>query len=190
MSSTSLRIIGSSAHSQTDRDINDYYATDPKALELLLNEVDINKNIFEPSCGEGHLSKLLIDRGFNVKSSDLIDRGFGTQVDFLKTYDKFDGDIITNPPYKCAQEFIQKSLDIVDDGSKVIMFLRLQFLEGKARKIFFKNNPPHTIYVSSSRVLCAKNGEFDKYNKSSVTAYAWFIWIKGYKGETKLKWFN
>lgn len=45
---------------------------------------------------------------------------------------------------------------------------------GKARKQFFLKNPPKTIYVCSSRLNCAMNGEFEKY-KSSAIAYAWFV---------------
>ena len=69
------------------------------------------------------------------------------------------------------------------------MFLKLQFLEGKARKKLFRLFPPMTIYVSSSRLLCAKNGEFDKAQGSAV-AYAWYVWAKGYKGPTVVKWIN
>lgn len=48
-------------------------------------------------------------------------------LDFLNTKDAFDGDIVTNPPYKYALEFVRKSLDIVKHGNKVAMFLKLQF---------------------------------------------------------------
>jgi len=69
------------------------------------------------------------------------------------------------------------------------MFLKVLFLEGKKRKEMFKLYPPRHIYVSSSRIICAKNGEFDNY-KSSAIAYGWFVWEKGYKGDTVIKWIN
>lgn len=69
------------------------------------------------------------------------------------------------------------------------MLLKTTFLEGKNRKAFFKENPPKIIYVSSSRINCAKNGDFEKY-KSSAISYSWFIWEKGFKGNTIIKWFN
>ena len=53
----------------------------------------------------------------------------------------------------------------------------------------YKNNPPKKIYVASGRLICAKNGEFEKYTSSAV-AYAWFIWEKGYKGSPKIGWIN
>lgn len=51
------------------------------------------------------------------------------------------------------------------------MFLKVTFLEGKARKKMFQENPPKYVYVSSSRLACAKNGDFETYNGGAV-AYA------------------
>lgn len=100
-------------------------------------------------------SKALEAHGHGVVSTDLVYRGYGKQeaVDFLKVEGGFDGDIITNPPYKYALEFVEKVLDMVKPGGKVAMFLKLQFLEGKGRKRFFLENPPKTVYVSSSKLL-------------------------------------
>jgi hypothetical protein len=103
--------------------------------------------------------------------------------------EKWEGDIITNPPYSKALEFVEHSLDIISSGHKVAMFLKLTFLEGKQRAKLFKENPPKRIWVSSSRLKCAKNGDFDNIG-SSATAYAWFIWEKGYKGYPEIRWFN
>lgn len=186
--------IGASNHSLNVREENDYYATDPIAAQLLLELEVFSPNIWECACGEGHLSEVFIKKGYNVKSTDLIDRGYGESgIDFLTTKDYiFYGDIITNPPYKYAQQFVEKSLEIIPEGNKVAMFLRLLFLEGKKRKEMFKKFPPKTIYVSSSRIDCARNGDFSsmKNNGGGAMAYAWFVWEKGYTGETLLKWFN
>lgn len=110
----------------------------------------------------------------------------------MKENTTFYGDIITNPPYKYATEFVQHALEVVTDGYKVAMFLKLTFLEGKARKQLFKKYPPKVIYVSSSRLQCARNGDFDKYKKGTGTAiaYAWFVWQKSYTNETVVKWIN
>lgn len=60
------------------------------------------------------------------------------------------------------------------------MFLKVQFLEGKGRKQLFLDYPPKTVYVSSSRLNCARNGDFDTYPRSAM-AYAWYVWEKGFK---------
>lgn len=191
-SNSIYKTLGASSHTSKEREENDYYATEPKAVKLLCELESFHEWIWECACGEGHLSKELLLNGYQVYSSDLIDRGYGHTLDFL-SYDKvWQGDIITNPPYKYAQEFIEKAMSVVSDGNKVAMFLKIQFLEGKARKRLFEKYPPKTIYVSSSRLLCAKNGEFAKMIQGggSAVAYAWFVWQSGYKGETTVKWFN
>ena len=185
------KTLAASNHTEKYREENDYYATEPKAIDLLCQVEKFHEWVLEPACGEGHLSKRLIENGYQVYSSDLIDRGYGMQYDFFET-SSWHGDIITNPPYKFAQEFIEKSLSIIPTGNKVAMFLKLQFMEGKARKKLFKANPPKTIYVSSSRLLCAKNADFEGMIKGggSAVAYAWYVWEKGFSGKTTVEWIN
>lgn len=190
------KTIGASNHADGEREKNDYYATDPKAVEILLENEQFSPYVWECACGEGHISNVLKAKGYKVKSSDLIDRGYeGTEViDFLQTRKEdlkndFSRDIITNPPYKFAKEFVEHALDISMDSAKVAMFLKLTFLEGQARRTMFDKNPPTRIYVFSGRVKCAKNGDFEGMGSSAV-AYAWFVWEKGYKGSPIIKWVN
>lgn len=181
--------VGASNHSVKEREQNDYYATDPVALELLLQKEQFSKNIWECACGEGHLSRVLEKNGYHTYSTDLVNRGYGIGgVDFLTVNQKFDGDIVTNPPYKYAKEFVEHAIDLIEDGHKVAMLMRLLFLEGKSRRELFEKYPPKYVYVSSARINCAKNADFT--NEGSAVAYAWFIWQKGYNGETIVKWFN
>lgn len=185
------RTIGASNHSNGERETHDYYATEPKALELLLDLEKFNTKVWECACGEHHLANVLKDKGYEVKASDLINRGGHTEViDFLQYDGKFNGDIITNPPYKHAKEFVEKALEIIPNGNKVAMFLRVLFLEGKARRELFNKYPPKIIYIPSARLNCAKNGDFDTYYKNGAVCYAWFIWEKGFKGEPVVRWFN
>ena len=191
-----FKTLGASNHTEEERQLEDYYATDPKAVELLLELEDFSKlYVWECACGEGHLSEAMIKKGIKVNSSDLVLRGYDKayQYDFLsKENTSWKGHIITNPPYKFATDFVYKAMTIIPDGCKVAMFLKVQFLEGKLRKALFRIYPPRTVYVSSSRLLCAKNAEFKKMidGGGSAVAYAWFVWEKGYKGDTILKWFN
>ena len=182
--------IGASNHSDAEREKNDYYATDPKAMELLLNEEQFDSDIWECACGGGHLSKVLTEHGYKVLSTDLIDRGYGEPgINFLEQTGRWDGDIVTNPPYKYAKQFVEHALELVYTGHKVAMFLRLQFLEGRARRELFDSAPPKTIYVASGRIDCAPGGDFENYT-GGAQAYAWFVWEKDYYGDTVVKWIN
>jgi len=53
-----------------------------------------------------------------------------------------------------------------------------------------RNLLPKLIYVSSGRLCCAMNGDFEKYGKSNAMTFAWYIWEKGYAGEPIVRWFN
>jgi len=184
---SAFTVIGAVGHSDINRPEYDYYATEPKAVKLLL-ELESFSNVLEPACGEGHISKVLESYGIKVTSYDLIDRGYGRRKHFYKIK-YWDGDIITNPPYKWATEFVYHALHIIPRGRKIAFFLKLQFLESQKRKKLFEKYPPKTVYVSSSRLHCALNGEFDKMHANAI-AYCWFVWEKGFKGDTVLKWFN
>lgn len=182
--------LGASNHGKGNREENDYYATEPIAAKLLLEVEPQLNNIWECACGEGHLAKVFDSFGKLSKATDLIDRGYGSVENFLLNNEPYkNGDIVTNPPFKYAQKFVELALSKVDDGRYVCMFLRLLFLESQSRRKLFEKQPPKTVYVFSKRVNCAKNGDFVTYDSSAV-AYAWFVWEKGYTGETVVKWIN
>lgn len=133
--------LGASNHTEEERAEQDFYATDPKALELLL-ERERFSNVWECACGENHLADVLERKGLLKRKSDIVDRceeGGIEILDFLSAGNKesYNGDIITNPPYKHALEFVEKALSLVEEKRKVAMFLRIQFLEGaKAAETF------------------------------------------------------
>lgn len=187
MNDKTFTLIG--AHGKEDRQREDYYATDPQALKPLLENVYF-EDVWECACGGGHLSNVLESLGKLKRKSDIYDRGCQAEIfdflnDFLNT--NWSGDIITNPPYANALEFVKKSLQIIAPQRKAAFLLRIQFLEGSERRRFFEKNPPKYVFVFSNRVTCAKNGDFEKYSGSAM-CYAWFVWEKGFKGDPVIKW--
>ena len=170
------------------RQKEDFYSTDPVAIDYLLKHERFSKNVWECACGNGNLAKRLKMYGYNVYSSDLVDRGYGDYgVDFLKQKEPFDGDIITNPPYKYATEFVEKALELTN--RKVAMFLKIQFLESQKRyERLFMNNPPKKVLPFVKRIDCWRND--DRSLKGSTVLYAWFIWDKEYTGKTMIEWID
>lgn len=187
-----FRMMGASNHCEThEREANDFYATDPAAVEQICDRVDFAKKVWEPACGAGHISEVMRQRGHLVRSSDLVNRGYGEHgVDFLSQLEPWDGDIITNPPYRYAQEFVEHALSLVADGAKVAMLLKLTFLEGQRRRKLFRTAPPRWVYVATRRVRCALGGNFSATDGGSAMCYAWFVWEKGFVGEPSVRWFN
>ena len=170
---------------------NDYYATHPDSTKAFLEVWDIQYPALEPACGEGHISKLLDP--YRTKSFDLIDRGFGNVgFDFLTTeYNAAYNTVITNPPFKLFKEFVEKGLKVAK--KHVIMFGKLQALEGADRATYFEKTPLKYVYVFKKRQQPLRNGsEIDeltgKKMNSSTMAFAWFVWEIGYEGEPIIRW--
>jgi hypothetical protein len=144
----------------------------------------------------GHLSKTLKEAVLFdgtpmfpiVYSSDLfqyensVDE-ITTGVDFLNFESDYllETDIITNPPYVLSEQFIRKSISLIDDGFFVAMFLPIRYLEGKKRYSLFKEYPRYKVVIMSSRIECSPTGRFGE-GFTSAQGYAWFIWQKGFKG--------
>lgn len=190
-SRSTFATLGASNHSPSDREEDDYYATVPNSLKLFLNRIKgdfkLHNAIWECACGGGHLSKELIKNGYLVYSTDLIDRGYGFVKDFLTAENIKGFDILTNPPYKYAQEFVEHAMGILDDGYYCVMYLKLQFLEGQKRKELFEKYPPKYVYVNSTRQFCYIDGNMS-VKKSSAVCYCWFVWQKGYTDEPIIRW--
>lgn len=198
-SNSIYKTLGASNHTDKEREERDFYATSPVAIDKLLMVETPSHNVWECATGNGDLAQRLKDKGFNVLCSDIIKRDYKLDftADFLELTKEdinsrfSDFDILTNPPYSNAKEFVLHSLDLVPDGHKVYMFLKLTFLEGKARyKELFSKYPPKKIYVFSERVMCAKNGEFEKMKEGggSAVAYGWFVWEKNWNGKPTVEW--
>jgi len=186
--------LGASNHSDTERSDKDFYATPPLAVRQLLEVEEFNTKVWEPAYGMGHIGKVLEDNGYQIRKSDIKNYNNEPDVeilDFFTITEKWDGDIVSNPPYSFAQPFVEKALSLVDNGQKVAMFLKIQFLEGKKRYNLFKNNPPKRIYVAVSRFGCSKDGVFNADdNIGSAICYCWYIWEKGFKGHPEIHWIN
>ena len=195
--------LGASNHSLQEREEHDFYATEPRAVDLLVKKVDLPHFILEPCCGLGHLSERLKELGHEVWSYDIVDRGYGEVQNFFEmlslpstlSLSLQNGHserlaIVTNPPYNVALPFILHALELCREGDLVCMFVKTTFLEGKKRyKELFSQQPPFMVLQFVERILCAKNGDFEEARRlGSAVSYAWFVWEKGFKGKTIVDW--
>ena len=174
-------------YTTSNRHENDYYATPPEAVEWLLKYETFNRNIWEPMCGGGHISETLKQHGYEVTSTDLHNYGYEDTVirDFTKCTKPFDGDIISNPPYKDSIPMTLKALELT--GRKVAFLMKIQFLETvKRHQQIFKEHPPARIYIFTKRIRCWKNGVDD--NSGSAVCYCWIIWEKNNIYEPIIRW--
>lgn len=198
------RLAINKAHTTKGREQDDFYATDPAALETLLygcsewlqfimnNVLRNSTHIWECACGDGNLAKCLTQNGYSVYATDLKNRGYGCMdVDFLKEkqmlHDCFI--ILTNPPYSLATEFIEHALEILPDGGLYIALMNITYLAGQKRyqRVYSKGSL-REIYVFSKRIECWKNNDREKYGNKAMADFAWYVFQKGYKGQPTLYW--
>ncbi|MBQ9639145.1 MAG: hypothetical protein IJV22_06285 [Bacteroidales bacterium] len=191
------KTLGASNHTDKERQSEDYYATDPIAIDRLSTVFNIPLLVWECACGAGHLSRRLTENGHIVFSSDIVDRGCGkVWTDFLKEplpieFEDTDCCILTNPPYKYATEFIEHALDLLPEGQPAIFLLKTTALEGKGRwERLYRHGWLHEVYQFRERLLCAKNGDFERMRAGggSAVSYAWFVFRKTPARHTIIKW--
>ncbi len=170
-----------------DLDGPDYFPTPRWATFALADSEPFKGDIWECACGDGAMSKILEETGASVFSSDLYERGYGEAgLDFLRPTRSADN-IITNPPYNCAEGFVASG--VAHARRKFALLLRLAFLEGANRaNTIFSQMPPSRVWVFSERITFYPAGAERK--GSGTTAYAWFVWDKDAPSGTELKWFK
>lgn len=172
-------------------DSADDFPTPPWATRALLEHVIPghygDQVCLEPACGAGHMAKPLAEYFGHVRASDLHDYGFGPVRDYLTfPYETNAVDwVITNPPFRHAEEFIARSLMVARRGVAVIA--RTVFLESSGRyNRLFRDNPPSAFAQFVERVPMVK-GRLDA-KATTATGYAWFVWEQGYSDQPRLTW--
>ena len=172
-------------------DSRDDFPTPPWAtralLEHALGSYDRADVALEPACGQGHMSKVLEEYFAEVRASDIWDYGYGEVADFLTTpHEAKSVDwVITNPPFRLAEDFILKGLSVARKG--VAMLTRTVFIESIGRfERVFTPHPPVRFAQFTERVPMVK-GRLDK-KASTATGYAWIIWRHDLERSTELFW--
>ena len=168
----------------------DNFPTPPWATRALIEHVIKTElqdaECLEPACGAGHMSRPLAEYFGTVYSSDIADYGFGEVQDFLdkKEDRKYDW-VITNPPFKLAEKFIEKALKISNKGIAVLV--RTTFIEsiGRYNRLFSKS-PPSEFAQFVERVPMVK-GRLDR-KASTATGYCWLVWRKPVMNTPNLVW--
>jgi len=182
-----LSIVGSSRNNG-DRQQNDFYPTPRWCVEELLKREHFEGSMWECACGKGDISEVLKDNNFNTFSSDIIDYSgyMDKNIDFLNYDGKKYDNIITNPPYKYALDFVNQSKKYANN--KIAMFLKTVFLESDGRYEMFQDTefPLKTMYQFSKRVSLYKDGK--KMKNGGMIAYAWYVWDKNHTGKPTIEW--
>lgn len=160
-------------NSNGKRKKSDFYETPYSLTRQFLDATHWNKTAktLEPACGNNAIVKVLSENNFtNITAYDI-------EIDFLTETNKFE-QIITNPPFSLARQFIFKSKEI---SEKFALLLPLSYLHGKERfdTVYSDRKfPLDSVYVFTRYpMLGDKLREDGKYN-TGMMVYAWFVWDK------------
>lgn len=171
----------------TDRK-DDLYETPDVAVEALLRVENVPHHVWEPACGPGRIVRVLRGAGHTVWATDLVDYGLENSesgVDFLmERQSRIDVEaIVTNPPFKLAHEFVEHALTLCP---RVIMLLRLAFLESERRRGILDNGSLARVHVFRKRLPMMHRAGWEGRKSNSGMAFAWFVWDRAHKGPTEL----
>ena len=168
---------------------NDLYETPSVAVESLLAVEPLPIEIWEPACGPGAIVRVLRDRGHKVTATDLVDYDSKDQdigrLDFLMAGELLAPCIVTNPPFKLAAAFVEQALAL--GANKIVMLLRLAFLESERRSGILDNGTLARVHVYRKRLPMMHRAGWDGRMASSGMAFAWFVWERHYRGDTVLR---
>lgn len=150
-----------------------------------------DRTVWEPACGLGHMVRALSEYFAEVHASDVYEHSYCEWVqDFLYPTAfpnaRFEAPdwIITNPPFRLAQQFIERSLPIATEG--VAIFARTAFLESRPRYAFFKDCAPTDVLQFVERVPLLKGRVSN--TTETATAYCWLLWRKGVTRDRGVAW--
>lgn len=180
-------------HLHPNRAAYDFYPTPPEATRALLSAEHFVGSIWEPACGQGHISKVLLEAGHEVVSTDFAERwGYGeTGTDFLAERVCRATNIITNPPYGrgLGDAFVKHALALTaETEGTVAMLLNLASLAHPIRHQLWVEHPPSAVYILDE-LVCWPEG--DRSRARSTTAqqrYCWVVWKAGHVGPTTIGW--
>jgi hypothetical protein len=169
-------------HPHVDRGA-DLYSTPACAVRALMQAEQLPPRIWEPAAGRGAIVQVLRGHGHAVIASDLIDHGFELHFvgDFLEQTRLPAGCecIVTNPPFKIVDRFIAHALDL---SPRVIVLARLALLESTRRTEILERRGLARLHVFRNRLPMMHRDGWTGPRASSATAYAWFVWERGYSG--------
>ena len=157
----------------------DLYETPACATHALIRTGILEQfpRILEPAAGRGAIARELRTEGWTVIAHDLIDYE-GRDYDISVGINFFEARelgyldaIVTNPPYRLADHFIRKGLEL---GVPVIVLLRLMALEGAKRSDIMEHL--RHVFVGIERLpMMHREGWTGPRIESAAMPFAWFF---------------
>jgi len=160
---------------------DDAYYTPEWVTQALISHIPSRvSTIWEPASGRGAIATVLNKAGFKITATDLA-RG----DDFFQT--RYDVQaVVTNPPFKLANEFIARAL-LMTERSRgfVAMLLATDFDHAKGRRHLFGGCPQFAKKI----VLTKRIVWFEPVIASPSSNHAWFCFDWRHHGPPIIKYY-
>jgi hypothetical protein len=173
----------------------DFYATPAWVTAALLRHVRFRGPIWEPCCGDGAMAAVLQDHGYQVVSTDIADRGFGTPgVDFLASPVVPGGcqSIVTNPPYgdsgshagqsrssTAMLHFLEHAMTLTESvQGQLALLVRLQWIAGRRAAEMMSSGPFAAVITLTRRIRWFDMGEQTNHAQHH---HAWVVFDHAHK---------
>lgn len=172
-----------SGNNQGKRRAADFYETPYSITRQFLEVEQFFGTVLEPACGNGAMIRVMRECGYDPV-------GYDIETDFLTETKPYDN-VVTNPPYSLAHEFIIHAKVVA--RKKIAMLLPLSYLHGKRRydEIYSdKHFALSRVYVLVRYPMLGDPLRDDGCYRTGMMVYAWYVWEKRVRCEPEIRWID
>jgi hypothetical protein len=179
-----------------ERDPLDWYVEPPECSAALFQLEEFRGGVWDPACGLGRIVDQALLAGFSAIGTDIVSRSAAcvAEVDFLnRNFTPEFSNIVMNPPFGRAEEFVREAIRITPDGGKVAAILPLVWVSGfSSKRDWLPHSPLHTLYPISPRPSMPPGKVIEAGIKpgNGTKDFAWLVWQVGYSGNASVRFMN
>jgi hypothetical protein len=179
-----------------ERDPHDWYVEPYECSAALFSVEEFEGSIWDPACGIGRIVESARSAGFQSIGTDLVSRGpiCSRISDFLcREYTPEFSNIVTNPPFRLAEEFIREAIEILPSKGKLAAILPLVWLSGfSSKRDWLPRSPLKTVYPLSPRPSMPPGKVIEAGIRpgNGTKDFAWLVWQRDFEGLASVKFLN
>ena len=179
-----------------ERDEHDWYVEPYECSLALFEAEEMPDPIWDPACGLGRILWSGKEYNKDIFGSDIVRRSTYCNVvsDFFSNdfRPKFFS-IVSNPPFRHAENFVRRAIAVTPEGGKIAMLLPLVWMAGfSAKRDWLPESPLRRIYSISPRPSMPPGAVIAAGIRpgNGTKDFAWFVWEKGFSGSAELRFLN
>lgn len=180
-----------------ERDEFDWYVEPRECSLALFRHENFFGKVWDPACGSGRIIEIAKYCGIEAVGSDIVTRSeyCEREIDFLggvASYPDF-LNIVMNPPFKHAEEFVRKAIDIAPASGKIAAILPIVWLAGfSSKRNWLPLSPLRKVFPISPRPSMPPGAVIRAGERpgNGTKDFCWLVWEKGYSGKAEVEFLN